>query len=242
MCIKKTIFKNNEYVYSNSFEPNLTSNLISDSLDHIDIEDKDILDLGCGCGALGLSLIKKNPKSVLLSDVSSGAIDDCNLNIQNHISRIKKIKVSTIISDCFNDISPNKKYDVIINDISGISEDVASLSPWFNNAPCNSDSNGLRLFKKVIIEAQFFLKDGGILVSPLISLSNVNEARSFLDDKLEEYTTLVKKSWFLPEDMNTKYKSILEEQVDLGNISLDYKFGKFIAWTQVLLIKKEAYK
>lgn len=242
MRIRKTFFKNNEYIYSNSFEPNLTSSLISDFLDQINMEDKDILDLGCGCGALGLSLVKKNPRSVLLSDVSSGAINDCNLNIKNHSSRIKKINVSAIVSDCFNEISSNKKYDVIINDISGISEDIASLSPWFNNAPCNSDSNGLRLFKKVIIEAQSFLKEGGILVSPLISLSNVSEAKSFLDDKFEEYTTSVKKNWFLPDDMNSKHKAILEEQVNLGNISLDYKFGKFIAWTQVLLIKKEAYK
>jgi SAM-dependent methyltransferase len=240
--MKKTTFKSDEYVYSNSFEPNLTSNLIADTLENIDVEDKDILDLGCGCGALGLSLIKSNPKSVLLADISTGAIDDCNLNIKNHTSRIKKIKVSTMVSDCFNKIPPNKKYDLIINDISGISEDVASLSPWFNNAPCNSDANGLKFFKKVIIEAEPFLKEEGILASPLISLSNINEARSFLDDKLKNYTTSVKKNWFLPEDMNEKYKSILEEQVDIGNICLDYKFGKFIAWTQVLLIKKGAYK
>ena len=208
----------------------------------IDMEVKDILDLGSGCGALGLSLIKKNPRSVLLSDISTGAIEDCNLNIKNLTSKIKKVKVSTMVSDCFEGISSNKKYDIIINDISGISEDIASLSPWFNNAPCNSDSNGLRLFKKVIVEAQSFLKEGGILVSPLISLSNVNEARSFLDDKLKKYTTSVKKSWFLPDEMNEKHKSILFEQVDLGNISLDYKFGKFIAWTQVLLINQEAFK
>ena len=113
--MKKTIFKNNEYFYSNSFEPNLTSNLIADFLEHIDIEDKKILDLGCGCGALGLSLIKKNPKSILLSDISSGAIDDCNLNIKNHNLGLKKIKISTMISDCFNVISPNEKYDVISN-------------------------------------------------------------------------------------------------------------------------------
>lgn len=240
--MKNTIFKNNEFFYSNSFEPNLTSNLIADFLGHIDMEDKDILDLGCGCGALGLSLIKKKPKSILLSDISSGAIDDCNLNIKNHNSGLKKIKISTMVSDCFNEISPNEKYDVIINDISGISQDIALLSPWFNNAPCNSGSNGLGFFKKVIVEAQSFLKEGGILVSPLISLSNINDARLFLDDKLKEYKASAKKSWFLPQDMNEKYKSTLEEQLDLGNISLDYKFGKFIAWTQVLLINKDAYK
>ena len=66
--MKKTIFKNNEYFYSNSFEPNLTSNLIADLLEHSDMENKEILDLGCGCGSLGLSLIKKNPKSFLPSN------------------------------------------------------------------------------------------------------------------------------------------------------------------------------
>ena len=76
-------FRGKNYFYTRSFKPNLTSNLIAEASDNLDLEGKDILDLGCGCGALGLSLIKHSPRSIDLSDVSSGAIYDCDLNIKN---------------------------------------------------------------------------------------------------------------------------------------------------------------
>ena len=59
-----TLFRGNEFIYTRSFEPNLTSNLIADAIETINLEGKSILDLGCGCGALGLSLTKHNPSLI----------------------------------------------------------------------------------------------------------------------------------------------------------------------------------
>ena len=38
--------------------------------------------------------------------------------------------------------------------------------------------------------------------------------------------------------MSSEFKKEIEEQLNTGNISLNFKFGKFIAWTQVLILKK----
>ena len=175
-----TLFRGNEFIYTRSFEPNLTSNLIADAIETINLEGKSILDLGCGCGALGLSLTKHNPSLIDFSDISSGAIDDCILNIKNFKTNSKKIELNAIKSNCFDNIHTNKKYDIIINDVSGISEEIAKLSPWFLNAPCESGSDGLFLFKKIIKEAQNYLKPSGILLTPLLSLSNIRNAISFI--------------------------------------------------------------
>ena len=142
-----TLFRGNEFIYTRSFEPNLTSNLIADAIETINLEGKSILDLGCGCGTLGLSLTKHNPSLIDFSDISSGAIDDCILNIKNFKTNSKKIELNAIKSNCFDNIHTNKKYDIIINDVSGISEEIAKLSPWFLNAPCESGSDGLSYLK-----------------------------------------------------------------------------------------------
>ena len=237
-----TSFCDQDFIYTNSFEPNLTSSLIVDSAKKLDLEGKFILDLGCGCGALGLSLIKFRPKLIDLLDVSHGALQDCITNINNMDLKLANTDVNVIQGDCFTGLDENKKYDLIINDVSGISEFIAKISPWFANAPCNSGIDGISLFKKIILQAKHFLKPGGILLSPLLSLSNINQAKLFLDDLFDNYQVTNKQNWFLPDEMVLKFKQEIEDQIKSGNIVLDYKFGRFIAWTEVLLFKKENYR
>jgi len=237
-----TSFCGQNFFYTNSFEPNLTSRLIVDSANKLDLEGKAILDLGCGCGALGLSLIKLKPKSIDLLDFSQGALQDCKTNINNLNLNLFKTDLNVIQGDCFTGLDENKQYDLIINDVSGISETIAKLSPWFTNAPCNSGVDGISLFKRIILQAKYFLRPGGILLSPLLSLSNITQARLFLDELFLEYQVTNKHNWFLPDEMALKFKEEIEGQIKSGNIALDYKFGKFIAWTEVLSFKKEDYR
>ena len=71
----------------------------------------DILDLGAGSGAIGIVLANKfKNANVLLSDISSDAIDVAKKNILFH----KLKNVSTIKSDWFTNIT-NKKFDLIVS-------------------------------------------------------------------------------------------------------------------------------
>ena len=51
-----------------------------------------------------------------------------------------------------------KKFNFIINDISGISEDVAKISPWFKNVSCKSGKDGTKLTIKVIKDSKKLFK------------------------------------------------------------------------------------
>jgi methylase of polypeptide subunit release factors len=237
-----TKFLGKSFQYTNSFEPNLTSQLIADVAIEIDLFNKNILDLGCGCGVLGLSLLKKKPKLVVLSDVSIGALEDCRQNTAQMGSEFERVNVDVIESDGFSKVKKEIFFDLIINDVSGISEDVAQLSPWFENAPCESGSDGLRFFKRIITEAPDYLSPDGILLTPLLSLSNVNAAQEFLSDTLTSFTSVKRKNWFLPETMVIRHRKKLNELSKSGAIRLDYKFGNFVAWTEVLMIRRNEFR
>ena len=42
------------------------------------------------------------------------------------------------------------KFDIIVDDISGISEEVAKLSKWFENVPCNAGIDGTANIEEVL--------------------------------------------------------------------------------------------
>lgn len=74
-------------------------------------DDLRILDLGCGFGAIGLSLASIMPLSeVLLCDINTRAVDLCNRNIvQNKLENAR-----ACVSDGLSQITPDEKIDVIV--------------------------------------------------------------------------------------------------------------------------------
>jgi methylase of polypeptide subunit release factors len=73
-------------------------------------ENKNILDIGCGCGILGLICSKMGAKHVCFSDINPLAIKNSKIN-----SILLKLKnTSFICSDLFKNIPSKKKFDVIL--------------------------------------------------------------------------------------------------------------------------------
>lgn len=93
--------------------------------------------MGCGNGVLGVSLLKifKNIQKLTFTDVSKKSLNNCKKNLK--LNNLEKKNSEFILSNVFKNIH-NQKFDIIINDISGISETVAKISPWFRNISCKS--------------------------------------------------------------------------------------------------------
>tara|TARA_A100001015_G_scaffold236115_1_gene268147 strand:+ start:3039 stop:3755 length:717 start_codon:yes stop_codon:yes gene_type:complete len=213
---------------STTFKPTATSDfLIKAICENTPETTEDVLDLGCGIGVVGIALLKhKIAMRLSASDLSADAVSftqhNCNLN---------DLEVDTRISDIFSDWT-NSKFDIIANDISGIAEDVAKASSWFDNVPSNSGPDGTDHVIKVIQQANNHLKKNGILYFPVISLSNTNKIIETARNEFETVTKLSSNSWFMPEALAHDIR-FLEEQAAQFNIDYDEKFGKVICYTDI---------
>lgn len=96
-------------VHPDVFPPHLTlsTKILLDFISPIDLKNKTFLELGCGSGIISLLASKKGAK-VLASDINDIALEFLNKN-----AKTNNLKVTTIFSNLFENIS-DKHFDFII--------------------------------------------------------------------------------------------------------------------------------
>lgn len=212
------------------FVPTATSDFIIDSCINNFNSANNLLDLGCGIGVVGLTLSSfMNIKNLYSSDVSIESIEYCKINSKKH-----KI-INDVRHGSLFDPWKNNKFDLIVNDISGISEEIANISPWFQFAPCDSGSDGLKLTMKIIEQSKNHLTKKGNIIFPVISLSDHVKLLKFAQRKFKSLKRLSSNNWFLPDEMSKKYDVKLKSLKNKGLINYDEKFGKKICFTDIYL-------
>ncbi len=219
----KIILNSNDKV----FAPTATSDfLISAVASNINSVDK-LLDLGCGNGIVGISLSKLNKaKKIYCSDISHDAVKVAKLNI-----KLNNCEGEAINSNIFSNWK-GYKFDIIVDDISGISEEVAKLSDWFKNVPCDAGIDGTSNIEKVLNQSRNFLNRNGKIFFPVISLSNTKKIIEIAKNNFKEIKKISNNKWFLPEDFNKNFE-ILEKLKKEGCIDYCQKFGQLICWTDI---------
>ena len=149
---------------SKVFTPTGTSEIIIESvLSYLD-EPGNLLDLGCGSGLVGLAIYKagKVQDKLYASDLSNEAVNLLKKNaIKNEVLCDAR---QGSIYEPWN----GHKFDYIIDDISGVAKQVASISSWFNKTSCEAGTDGTSLVnqainkqtnKKILQETQKYLQN-----------------------------------------------------------------------------------
>ena len=214
------------------FAPNATSQLIvEETIKHIK-KKVDVLDLGCGNGYIGLNIYKKKKnkiKSFSFSDLSKKATNKCKINAKKEGLKII-IKNGSMFEPWIN-----QKFDLIVESVSAISEPVANWSPWYNkHITCKAGEDGTELVNDILKEGKRYLKKGGKIIFPIVSLS---KKEKIIDKAKKNYRTvklLSSKDWPLPKVMY-KYEKQLEKLKKRKLIDYTKRFG-IILYTSYIFV------
>ena len=209
------------------FKENLTSKILQSSSSKLINKFKkkrNILEIGCGDGNITNYVIKKRKKnhSFFLSDVSGLAIKKAKQKIKFKNCQFKIGK--------WLDPWGDKKFDVIISDVSSINDFIAKESDWYDGVVCDSGDDGLKNIFKILSSIEKNLKKNGHFILPIISLSNEKELIRLLKRRFKKISFSKKVYWPLSDFFKKKinrYKKLKEE----SKINFEEKFGIFLAYS-----------
>ena len=210
------------------FTPTGTSKVLVEAIIENVKEKKKILDLGCGCGAIGLSLFKNNivKEPIYASDISKEAVSNFTINSEKYNCK-SIVKQSHLLNEW-----EEGQFEMIVCDVSAISEEVAKFSNWFDVTSCKTGADGSELMKEIFENVEKYIKKPGHFYFPIISLSNVDFIREYSFSKFKNIKKIKRFNWPLPEEMMKHFKT-LKELKEKKFVDFKEVLGMVICYTDV---------
>jgi 16S rRNA (adenine1518-N6/adenine1519-N6)-dimethyltransferase len=173
---EKMFFGDCSFLVSNDvYEPAEDTFLLAENLA---VEEGDVvLDMGTGCGILGVLAAQKAGKVVAV-DVNPYAVECATINAEiNGVAAKMDIRRGTL----FNAIKQDEKFDVIIFNPPYLPSKANNQRTWIERA-WSGGSTGRTFIDKFISEAPNHLKEGGRILLVQSSLSNIDETMQKLEE------------------------------------------------------------
>jgi SAM-dependent methyltransferase len=217
------------------FNPNLTSKLLVKAVKAFDSRvNHEILEVGCGSGWITEQIAAEfygRKSSFFLSDVSKEAVESAQNNL--------KTTVPNAVFKVGSGLKPwaDSQFDVIINDVAGISDAIAEISPWYVGVPCSAGTDGLANTRQILKDVNDQLRTNGTYFAPVISLANASKHRKLLEGVFSSVTYVNRIWWPIPEEILHHAKTLDDMEKYFG-IETQEKYGKRLAYTEVAICER----
>lgn len=149
-----------------TFRPSTISTLMAEAIE-VD-EESTVIDVGCGSGILSIIAAKLGAGTVFGVDAAEGTVE---IATENARSQGVADRITFFEGSIFDPIPKGVEADLVIGDISGIPDDLASASGWFPSG-LSGGPTGAELPLRMLEEAKAFLRKGGRLLLPTGTLQD----------------------------------------------------------------------
>jgi methylase of polypeptide subunit release factors len=220
------------------FQPNRTTELLLDAVLQQDLTGKSVLDLGCGSGVVGITVAKLGrAASVQGSDISPEAVENAR-----HNARRLGLEVEFRQGNLFQPWG-GRTFDVIVDDVSGVAEPVARVSPWYPpEIVCDAGEDGTANSIRMLEEAYGHLNPGGVLFLPTVSLSDERKILEVARNMYDRVECLFRKSWPFKEDFWQRISNdaACRRLLDEGVIRVSQRGSRWTWDTSIFLCTRAA--
>lgn len=210
------------------FMPTGTTNLLIQAVQKLVSGPETLLDLGCGTGVVGLALhlhgLIKPP--LYASDLSESAVRCSRANFDRY-GCDADVRGGSLFEPWLG-----RKFDVIVDDISGVAQDIAIVSPWFKGIPCETGRDGAALVVDILRKAPQYLTNGGRFFFPVLSLSNVDLLLKEARENFSMVERVARQEWPLPAELKM-HMPLLKKLEEEGCIRLQERFGMVLCYTEI---------
>jgi len=212
------------------FYPTSTTNLLLAGVrKFMNREVASALDLGCGSGIVAVVLAKLVlPKSrIHASDISAAAV-----NLTKRNSEETGVEIDCRCGSLFEPWQ-GMKFDLIVDDVAGMSEPVARHSRWYPpHIHSDAGEDGARWIVNILSQAPEHLTPHGQIFFPVLTLSNETKILAAAQGSFAKVEMLSEQWYPLGSDL-LPHLGLLENLMNKGLVEIRQKGSRWLWATKI---------
>ncbi|TMA83794.1 MAG: methyltransferase [Deltaproteobacteria bacterium] len=194
---------------------------------------RSVLDLGCGTGIVAVVLAKVLPADAVVcaSDLSAAAVA-----LAQHNAERNGLAVQCRSGSLF-DPWRGQRFNLIVDDVSGVAEPLDRLSGWYPPAvPGGAGPDGTRWLLDILDRAPDFLTPGGQLVFPVLTLSREQLVAERARSRFAAVEQ-VEEQWYPLNAQLLEHLPLLEQMATVGNARVEKRGSRWCWATKVYVAR-----